>query len=126
MRIDPVRPNLGKLNVMKSNAMRMMSIQRKIAWLTLIALLLTLLVGVGAVQAQKSANYNLALNSLAGGNRGGTMMSSASYTLVVSSGTSIKVSTTSPGYELCTGFVCQSNSTFFQMRLPTLSKSPTD
>lgn len=115
-----------RIYLMRSISMRAMSLRRKVAWLTLIAILLTLLVGVGAVQAQKSANYNLTLNSLAGGNRGGGTMSSASYTLVVSNGTLVQVSTTSPGYELCSGFVCQSNQSFFQMRMPALTKSATD
>ena len=111
---------------MKVYSLRFMSLRRKMAWLTLVALLLALLVGVGVAQAQKSANYNLTLNSLAGGNRGGGTMTSASYTLVVSSGTLVRVSTTSPGYELCSGFVCQSNHGFFQVRLPSLNKSATD
>lgn len=100
--------------------------RRKLVWLTLITLLLTLLFGVGVVQAQESANYNLMLNSWAGGNSGGSTLTSASYTLVVSTGTHVQVSSTSAGYELCSGFICQSDKGFFQIRLPTLNKSVTD
>ena len=97
--------------------------RRKYVWLALITLLLTLLIGVGVVQAQASANYNMTLNSWAGGNYGGSTLTSASYSLVVSTGTHIQVSSTSAGYELCSGFSCQADKGFFQMRLPALDKS---
>ena len=101
--------------------LRQTTLKRKIVWLALVSLLLTLLVA-GAVQAQESQNFNATLNSLAGGGYGGGTMESASYKLVVSTGTHIQVSSTSAGYELCSGFICQSNHGFFQMRIPVLSK----
>jgi hypothetical protein len=100
--------------------------RRKLLWLTLVTLLIALLAGVGVVQAQESPSYDLSLNSLAGGMQGGKTLTSASYTLVVNMGSVIQVSSTSAGYELCSGFVCQSDKSFFQMRLPTLNKSSGD
>lgn len=100
--------------------------QRRITLLTVITLMLVLLLGVGVVQAQESENYNVMINSWAGGNYGGGTLSSASYTLVVSMGSHIQVHSTSAGYELCSGFICQLNAGFAEMHLPVLSKSPTD
>lgn len=98
--------------------------KRKLIYFTLITLMLTLFVGVGIVQAQKSNSYNLQLNSLAGGNYGGGTFTSTSYTLVASIGNLVKVRSSSVGYELCSGFICQSDQSFFQLRLPALNKSP--
>jgi len=93
-------------------------------WITFMALFLVLLVSAGVAQAQESAGYNLSVNSVTGGNYGGGTLSSASYHLTMSSGNLIHVSTSSPGFELCSGFICQSNHGFFQTRLPSLQKSP--
>lgn len=98
--------------------------KRKLIWLTLITLLLTTLVGSDIAQAQKSTHYNLTLNSLAGGNYGGGTFTSDSYTMIVSLGNLINVSSSSAGYELCSGFICQSDKSYFQLRLPAVDKSP--
>lgn len=98
--------------------------RRKVIWLALVAILLTLLIGAGVAQAQELANYNLTLNSLAGGNYGGTTLTSASYTMVVSNGTMIKVSASGAKYSLCSGFICQSDASYFQMHIPSVAKSP--
>lgn len=95
-------------------------------WLVLVTILLALITTAGVVQAQESANYDLSLNSLAGGNHGGKVLTSTSYTLVSNFGTAVRVSVTNANYELCTGFVCQSDKGFFQIRLPTLDKSDQD
>jgi hypothetical protein len=98
--------------------------KRKVLWLALVTLLLIVLVGARVAQAQDSANYNLTLNSWAGGNYGGGSSTSASYTLILSQGSAINVHTSSGGYALCSGFICQSDKSFFQMRIPALQKAP--
>ena len=100
--------------------------KRKMIWLVLVTMLLALIAGAGVVQAQESANYDLTLNSLAGGMQSGAVMTSTTYTLVTNFGPTVRVSISNANYELCTGFVCQSDKGFFQMRLPSLNKSDQD
>lgn len=108
--------------------------QNKRLWLPLLSLLFTLTIGAGtnistahaAPHKQESANYNVMLNSWAGGNYSGSTTQSASYMLIISTGGKIDTSTASAGYQLCTGFICQADKGFFQMRLPALAKSPGD
>lgn len=97
--------------------------QRKILWLLLGTLLLTASLGSSVAYAQESENYNVMLNTWAGGNYGGTTLTSTSYKLILSSGGAIQVSSTSGGYELCSGFVCQADKGFFDLHLPALTKS---
>lgn len=96
--------------------------KRKLTWLTITTLLLMMLAGAGIVQAQESTHYNMRLNSLAGGNYGGGTLTSTSYTMVVSLGNLVSVSSSSGGYEMCSGFICQSDKSYFQLRLPALGK----
>jgi hypothetical protein len=107
---------------MRGEVMHRKVMRGKVVWLAVITLLLTLWVGAGAALAQDSENFNLTLNSWAGGNYGGTTVSSASYSMVISAGTMIKVQSTSAGYQLCSGFICQSDKGFFQIRLPAVEK----
>jgi hypothetical protein len=96
-------------------------------WLAIVATLalaLTFWIGVGTVQAQESENYNLTLNTWAGGNYGGRVISSASYTMTISTGMLIKTQGVSTGYQLCSGFICQSDKGFAQMWMPMLEKVP--
>lgn len=98
--------------------------KRKLMWLAIVTLILTLFIGVGIVQAQKSNSYNLKLNSLASSNYGGGTFTSGSYTMTTTIGSLVQVRASSVGYDLCTGFICQSDQSFFQLRLPALDKSP--
>jgi uncharacterized membrane protein len=99
------------------------AIRRKMLWLFWTTLVLALVASAGVAHAQKSASYNVQLSSLAGGNYGGGTLSSTSYSLLISSGNLIRVSSTSTGYELCSGFVCQADHSYFQIRLPAVSNT---
>src|SRR5882757_5972213 len=96
--------NVTRPRMMKFRMTGLRLTGRKMLWLSLATLLLVLVVSAGVAQAQESANYNLTVNSMAGGNYGGGTLSSASYQLTMSSGNLIHVSTSSPGFELCSGF----------------------
>src|SRR5687768_4070247 len=99
--------------------------RRKGVWLaavTTLALVLTLWIGIGTAQAQESENYNVMLNTWAGGNYGGGTASSASYTMTISTGMMIKIQSSSAGYQLCSGFICQADKGFAQMWMPMLEK----
>ena len=100
--------------------------KRKMIWLVLVTMLLALIASAGVVRAQESANYDLTLNSLAGGMQSSEVMTSTAYTLVANFGPMVRISTTNANYELCTGFVCQSDKGFFQIWLPSMDKSDQD
>lgn len=93
---------------------------RKILYWNLLALLLILAAGIGAVQAQSSESYLLNINSLAGGSVGGGYLTSTSYQLLISTGSQVETSSSSAGYQLCTGFVCQASAPAHRMRLPSV------
>ncbi len=95
--------------------------RNRLLWMGVIVLALAL-VGGGVAYAQTSDSFDLTKRSTVGADLGGKVMSSDSFRLVTGSGGLMETSVSSANFQLCSGYVCDTQSPVPRLYLPALLK----